>query len=149
VRLRPSKGPKAVVRRVPHQGLQPQSNGVGIRGRSTRQLRLFDELVVDVEGLLHTDNYTIIVWLIEPYHSGLTWWRRALTALAAFEEQVSTRVTASDLKGFDAVLCAMAAIPRRRLGLEVHDDHLASGIQHALHERDEARELIKEKWLLR
>ncbi len=57
---------------MPHQGLQPQSNGVGIRGRSTRQLRLFDELVVDVEGLFHTDNYTIIVWLIEPYHSGLT-----------------------------------------------------------------------------
>ena len=40
--------------------------------------------------------------------------RRALAALSAFEQQVSTHVTASELKGFDAVLRAMAAIPRRR-----------------------------------
>src|ERR1035438_9910434 len=46
----------------------------GIGGYTTGRLRLLEEFVIDVEGLLHTYNYAISIWMIRPcrWH-GSTW----------------------------------------------------------------------------
>jgi hypothetical protein len=52
-RLRSAKSPKTLIRRVAYESFQPQTDGFGICGRSTRRLRLFEEGFIDIEGLLH------------------------------------------------------------------------------------------------
>lgn len=47
------KRPKALVRRVAYQGLQAQTDCLGIRGRTAGQPGLSQEAVIDVEGFLH------------------------------------------------------------------------------------------------
>jgi hypothetical protein len=58
-RFHPSKGAQALVRPTPDQGLQTQSNSLGISLGGARGPGIAQQTVVDVKGLLHTDNYAI------------------------------------------------------------------------------------------
>jgi hypothetical protein len=59
MRLRPHKGAQVLVSCVAHQGLEAQADGLSIGGGATGCFRLIEEVVVDVEGFLHTDDYAI------------------------------------------------------------------------------------------
>ena len=63
LRLRAEKAAKALVSRVAYQGLKAQTYGPGVRCGTASSPRLFEKLVIDVEGLLHTYDSAIIVWL--------------------------------------------------------------------------------------
>jgi hypothetical protein len=71
MRLGAAQSPKALVSRAAYQGFQAQTHGLRIRGSVASRLRLSEELVVDVEGLLHLYNYSILVWLLKPYLAAL------------------------------------------------------------------------------
>lgn len=64
--LRAKQSPKPLVRGAAHQGFKPKPDGLRVRGRATGRLRLFEEIVVDMKGLLHTYNHAINIWSIEP-----------------------------------------------------------------------------------
>lgn len=48
-----------------YQGFQAQTYGRRIRCCAASHLRLFEEIVIDVEGFLHTSNSAITVWLLK------------------------------------------------------------------------------------
>ena len=59
VRLGPAQSPEALVGGLPHQGLQPEPDGIGVGPRPHCRLCVTEQLLIDVEGLLHTDKITI------------------------------------------------------------------------------------------
>ncbi|MDQ2899549.1 MAG: hypothetical protein M3Y07_07080, partial [Acidobacteriota bacterium] len=56
-----TKSPKTLVGRTAHQGIQTQTDGIGIRGRTAGHLRLSEEVVINVEGFFHANDYAIKV----------------------------------------------------------------------------------------
>jgi hypothetical protein len=58
------KGAEALISRVPDERFQAQTDGFRVCGGSASGLGLFEELVFDVERLLHTYDYAIQVWLL-------------------------------------------------------------------------------------
>src|ERR1019366_561927 len=66
-RLRTEQSPEALISRVAYQGFEAQTHSRRIRCRTASNPSLFEEFIIDVEGLLHTSNHAIKVWLLEPY----------------------------------------------------------------------------------
>jgi hypothetical protein len=66
-RLRPAKGPKTFIRPAPNQRLETKPDCISVGLCPGRRLCVPQEVVVDVEGLLHTYDYAITIWLIWPY----------------------------------------------------------------------------------
>ena len=54
---------QTLVRGAAHQSLQAEPDGIGVGFRPGCRLGVSEETLIDVEGLLHTDKYTIRVWL--------------------------------------------------------------------------------------
>jgi hypothetical protein len=63
VGFRPRQGAEALIGRMAHQGLQAQADGLRIRACAAGRLGLLKELLIEIEGLLHTYNYAMYVWL--------------------------------------------------------------------------------------
>lgn len=66
-RLRPAERAKTFVRRASNQGLETKPNRVGIGPGAGRRPGVPQEALVDMKGLLHTDNYAITIWSNMPY----------------------------------------------------------------------------------
>jgi hypothetical protein len=56
-RLRAAKGPKALIRGMPDQCLEPEPNRIGVGFGARRRLSLTQEALVNVESLLHPYDY--------------------------------------------------------------------------------------------
>ena len=68
VRAAQIRGAREDVRtRASNQGLETKPNRVGVGPGSGGRPGVPQEVLVDVEGLLHTYNYAIPVWLNRPY----------------------------------------------------------------------------------
>src|SRR5262245_47496146 len=61
--LRSAKNAKPFIGGVPHERLETESDGIGVRPRAARRPGVAQETLVDVKCLLHTDDYAICVWL--------------------------------------------------------------------------------------
>ena len=66
-RLRPAERAKTLVRRASNQGLETKPNRVGVGPGPGCRPGVPQEVLVDVEGLLHTYNYAITIWPNRPY----------------------------------------------------------------------------------
>jgi hypothetical protein len=64
VRLCSGKGAKALISRVPDERFQAQPHRFRVCRGSASGFGLVEELGVDVEGLFHTYDYAIQVWLL-------------------------------------------------------------------------------------
>src|SRR5262245_7200855 len=60
--LRAAERAKTLVGGTTDQCLETEPNRVGVRRGAHRRLRLAEELLVDVQCLLHTYDYAICVW---------------------------------------------------------------------------------------
>jgi hypothetical protein len=61
VRFGSKKSPETLVGGVSHQRLQAQTDGFRIRRRTTSGFGLIEQLLVNIEGLLHMYDYAILV----------------------------------------------------------------------------------------
>ena len=81
-RLRSTELAQALVSGRAHQGLQTETDGLGVSRGTARQFGLLEDGVVDVESFLHMDNYAMKVWVVDmvsgglPVRLGVGEWRR-------------------------------------------------------------------------
>lgn len=66
VRLRTAQSAQPFVRCMPQETLEAKPHGFCVRGRAAGLPRCSKELLVDVERLLHMDEFAISVWLVYP-----------------------------------------------------------------------------------
>jgi len=68
--LRAAERAQTLMRSVTDQCLEPPANGLGVGRRSTGELGLREQVIVDVHGLLHLDHYAVSRWQKQPYLDG-------------------------------------------------------------------------------
>ena len=107
------------MRGVTDQCLEPPANGLGVGRRSTGKLGLREQVIVDVHGLLHPDDYAVSRWQKQPYLDGFV--RRSRTAsgrpIAAARRRDPSLHREGGLRDTVAGTGARMGVIRRRLPL--------------------------------
>ena len=64
--LAAEKSSQTLRRRLAYERFETQPNSFRIGCRAASLLRLLKQLAIDIECLLHTYDYAIYIWLLEP-----------------------------------------------------------------------------------